>query len=152
MLSLTFDSDRKRDSKQYFHIYSTNSKKCTPNVYTTTWAHNTTIIAVPWFRCHWWGKLQYQIQTIDLQFQTEGRAVSIFTQSSMHISLHISKPVVDGDKRVYTHSTLSAYLHMHMQSHTWVSEATPCSCSGNGSSCCPWLKINMCARASVWSA
>lgn len=46
MLSLTFNSDRKRKSKQDIHAIQI-SEKCTPNVHTLTWIRNTATDSCP---------------------------------------------------------------------------------------------------------
>lgn len=126
MFSLTFNSDRKRKSKQDIHVIQI-SEKCTPNVHTFTWTRNTATDSCPLVQ-------MLSLSHIVISDTNNRPAISnagegcehICTEPHAHtVSLHISKPVVDGDNRIYNHCTLSACFHMHMQSHTCVSKATP---------------------------
>lgn len=114
-------------------------------MYTHSHGHATQqLIAVPWFRCCRWVILWYQIQTIDLQFQTQGRDVSIFAQSLMRILyLYISLSQLLMEITEFTIIALWVHVSICICNHTRVSPKPP-PCNGNGSSCCPWLKINMC--------
>lgn len=108
MIILTFTSNRERASKQYSH----ELQICTHTHQRPTNVHK--VITVLRFRYHCYGKLQYQKQTIDLQFRIDwwGECEHIYTELNVRW-LHISKPLLMliADT-IYQHC---ACLHMHVQ-------------------------------------